>query len=159
MQLITAALLAMVAGVSALPSSANQDWEQSLAPNDTALLPQSPCGGLMSKPVCCHKSVLNLVNLGCKPAKGDIRTGPELVASCALVPKRPLAQCCVLGLVSNHMKKAPLSPWLRDPGTRELRDPVSKSLINSNLTDRRIRPLQARRAPKRLLRHRKRNAQ
>lgn len=119
MQLTIAALLAMVAGVPALAPSAIQDLQQSSAENGTTYLPQGPCGALMRKAVCCRKSILGLIDLGCKRAKPDIHTGPELTAACEA--KGKTAKCCVLGLVSNPIKE-PSSSWFGGLESWKLRD-------------------------------------
>lgn len=105
MQLTIAALLAMVAGVPALPPSANQDLQQSIADNNIDSLSQAPCGNLMRKAVCCRKSILGVIDLGCKRASPDIHTGPELAAACEAKGKIP--KCCIMGLVSNPIKEPP----------------------------------------------------
>lgn len=140
MQLTIAALLAMIAGVPALPPSANQDLQQSLAHNNVATSSQGPCGPLMRKAVCCRKSVLDVINLGCKRAKPDIHTGPELTAACEAKGKVP--KCCILGLVSNP-SKGPPSYWLGGLESWKLRDSRSKLLTRSDLTAGHIRTLQA----------------
>lgn len=108
MQLTIAALLAMVAGVPALPPSANQDLQQALAENNIATSSPVPCGDFMRKAVCCRKSILGVIDLGCKRASADIHTGPELAAACEAKGKNP--RCCILGLVSNTIKEPP-SYW------------------------------------------------
>lgn len=116
MQLITATILAMVAGVPALPPSPNEDLVQSLADNSMALVSQSPCGTFMQKAVCCRKSLLGVIDMGCHRAPADIHTGPELAAACEAKGKMP--RCCILGLVSNPIKKPPF-PLVMWPGKRE----------------------------------------
>ncbi|KAG6361585.1 hypothetical protein INS49_009812 [Diaporthe citri] len=97
MQFTTAAVLAMVADVLALPPTVNQDLEQSPAEPHMAHTSQNPCGDFMRKAVCCRRSIFGLIDMGCHPVKPDIHTGPGLAAACAA--KKKLPRCCILGFL------------------------------------------------------------
>lgn len=112
MQFTTATVLALAAGVLALPPTTNQDLEQSLADNNTDLWSASPCGDFARKAVCCRKSLIGMVDFSCHPAKPDIHTGLELAAACEA--KKKLPRCCIMGIVSNPLTK-PSSPPSCEP--------------------------------------------
>lgn len=57
----------------------------------------------MRKAVCCRKSLLGLIDMGCHRVKPDVHTGPELVTACEAKGKLP--RCCILGFVSSPMNK------------------------------------------------------
>ncbi|KAI7779215.1 hypothetical protein LA080_001063 [Diaporthe eres] len=100
MQFTTAAVLALVAGVLALPPTANQDLEQSLAESLAPVSP-GPCGELARKAVCCRKSIFSVIDVGCHRAKPDTHTGLDLAAECAAKKKMP--RCCIMGILGNYL--------------------------------------------------------
>ncbi|KAI3391619.1 hypothetical protein diail_7020 [Diaporthe ilicicola] len=104
MQLITTALLALAAGVLALPTSEKQDPDQSITSNLT-LAAQNACGSVLKKPVCCRESHLGLVDTDCHAGPSNVKTGLELQTICVAAGKMP--RCCILGVLGLYLACGP----------------------------------------------------